>query len=219
MKETDNRRTNLKHNVRWLEYHEETPVGKGIKSLFDRVPKEVLSIKLSSKTMASCHTLFSLVDALLPYLKHRRGSHATSSHTPMPVYVPGPDLNPSHTLSGLPEVPSTPKTFLNLIPPALAVGGDGMGKLLDRNLEADTLPVQIPALWEDEVTEGPFPSHLKPRSSWYTYEAGLSSSHFLSCVGPLSLRCLLLEGARPPLTTPPTRLKCPFTKAAFPYPD
>ena len=77
--------------------------------------------------MASCHTVFSLADAFLPYLKHPRGGHATSSHTPTPVYVPGPDLNPSHTLSGLPEVPSTPNTFLNLIPPALAVGGDGWG--------------------------------------------------------------------------------------------
>ena len=84
MKETDNRPTNLKHNVRWLEYHEETPVGKGIKSLFDRVPKEGLSIKLSSKPWLRA-TLSSLVDALLPYLKHRRGSHASSSHTPTPV--------------------------------------------------------------------------------------------------------------------------------------
>lgn len=49
MEETDNRQINLKHDVIWFEYHEETPVGKGIKSLFDRVPKEGLSIKLSSK--------------------------------------------------------------------------------------------------------------------------------------------------------------------------
>ena len=49
MEETDNRQINLKHDVRWFEYHEETPVGKGIKSLFDRVPKEGLSIKLRSK--------------------------------------------------------------------------------------------------------------------------------------------------------------------------
>ena len=39
MEETDSRQINLKHDVRWFEYHEETPEGKGIKSLFVRVPK------------------------------------------------------------------------------------------------------------------------------------------------------------------------------------
>lgn len=76
--------------------------------------------------MALCHTLFSPADKLLPYLKHPRGGHAWDLEV-TPVNVPGPDLNPSHTLSGLPEVPSTPNTFLNLILPALAVGGDRWG--------------------------------------------------------------------------------------------
>lgn len=59
MEETDNTQIHLKHDVRWFEYHEETPAGKEIKSLFDRVPKEGLSIKLSSKPWL-CAILSSL---------------------------------------------------------------------------------------------------------------------------------------------------------------
>ena len=54
-----------------------------------------------------------------------------------------------------------------------------MGKLLDRKPEAASLPVQIPALWENEVTEGPlkgpfpleaqvFLIHIRGRPSFFT---------------------------------------------------